>query len=451
MISKEILKATRVFRTLTQRDSPKLVLMEGPVNCNRSCDYCVVPKRWDKEKTSTVAQTCKQIDWAINEGFNVLNYVGGETLAQCPRKGDIISERRSMCPGGLMVSDSIVRQKEEPFRTKEGITFKEQTERVLKHASKNGMITNITTNGDFVDFPTIAGLKRSGLDSLSLSLHSLNDSSIAHVISTARMAAKEKIVPIVNVVFTKDRTDDISKIAETCMANGILFSTAVVQERGGGFSSIPQDSQIPTSEQQEEVFKKLIELKKKGFVRDNINYLKNATSFKNNSWKCNPKTDSFVHVRNIEEGKAGVCSETALRFPVNTLHLKDGEWRKSKKDLIDKCPGCTYTCYYESENPSLKGDFRTFLNYLLIKSGQAGLVKLMGKMSLGNKMSEIKSIPQSKEEIFQKEYKREHKSLFGKAKRMTSTLAHYGLGITFMAAFIGYALISSVKIRKHHR
>ena len=448
---KEVFKKLQTLRDLGKPSSPKVLIVEGPVNCNRNCSYCKVPKRWNKEKASTVDQTCEQINWGFDEGFRVLLYVGGETLAKCPRKNDIISEKHHMCPHGVKVYDSIVRQKEEPFRTKEGITFEENTKRIIKHAHKKGFVTNVTTNGDFVDYPTIAGLKESGLDSLSFSVHSPNENSLARIISSARMAAKERIVPIVTVVFTKDRAEAIPKIAEMCAANGILFSTALVQERGGGFSTVPKDpkeSQIPTPEQQKVVFDRLKKLKKKGYIRANLKYLNNAPNFPDNSWKCNPDTNAFAHIRATGNGKVGVCAEAPLRFNVNKVHLKDEKWKETKKDFVDKCPGCLYGCNYESENQDLKGDLRTFLNMLLIKTGQAGLVRFMGQRSLGKKVSEVKPIPQSEQEKFQKEYKKEFKSIYSKAKRTVSYAVDFSINSTILTLFVVVGLIKGRSPKK---
>lgn len=437
---KEVFKKLQIVKDLGKPDSPKTLVIEGPVNCNRHCSYCKVFERWDRKTASTVKQTCEQVDWGIREGFKVLIYVGGESLARCPRKGEpikYIGKHVSPCALTRVTYDKIIIQKDEPFRTKEGITFEEHAEKIVEHAHKKGMVVNVTTNGDFVDSQVIARLKKAGVDSLSFSAHSDSEKSLDSIISKARMAAKEKIVPIVSVVFTKDRVEAIPKIAETCAANGVLFATTIVQERGGGFSATPEESQIPTTEQQKVVFEKLKTMKKNGFVRTNLSYLNNAPNFPDNSWKCSPEADACVHIRATGNGEVGVCSETPLRFQANKIQLKDDQWRKTKRDFVDKCPGCLYGCNYESENQNLKGDLRTYLNMLLIKSGQANLVRLIGKASLGKKLSEIKLIPESREELIQKKHKKET-SIYGRTKRGLEYMAGIGIDILALGVLVTY-------------
>jgi pyruvate-formate lyase-activating enzyme len=439
---KEILtKVNRTFNALKHPGSPTLALMEGPVNCNRSCSYCIVPKRWDADKTSTLEQTYEQIDWLYSQGFSILNYVGGETFAKCPQVGDVISETRFICPHtGQVYLIHNERATSAPFRTKEGITFEEHTLEVIKYANKKGMLTVVTTNGDFTNYFSIAKFKKAGLDVLTFSLHSVNEKSLEHIISCARMAAKEGIIPIVSVVFTEDRADIVNKVARTCAANGILFSTAIVQERGGGFSAIPEESKIPIPELQRKVFDELLILKKKGFVRTNKNYLQNATNFPNNSWKCNPETNAFVHIRALEKGKLGVCSEKSTSIQIEDTNLRDEKWKKTKRDLVEKCEGCLYACHYESENPSLKGDIPTLVNMGLIKLGQSELVKKMGKKAVNKDPNDINPIPLSEDEKFQIKYKKDQ-GLFGKTKRFALSTINAAGNIALLSTLIGYGLI----------
>ncbi len=444
-MTKETLRTIQLINMVRQPNPRRLALMEGPTNCNRHCNYCVVPKRWDKEKASTVEETCRQIDWLYGEGFRILNYVGGEPLAISHPLGAKIPQPIRMCPyfDGRMATEQPEERIERtaPFRTKEGLTFEEHTERVIEYATKKGMVTNLTTNGDFVDYFNVKRLKKAGLDILTFSLHSINENSLRHLVGGARMAAKEGIIPIISVVFTKDRADEITKIAEICTANGILFSTAVVQERGGGFSAVPQESNIPNQDQQRVVFDRLLKLKRKGFVRTNTKYLQDTTKYPDNSWKCDPQTDSFVHIRACGKGKVGVCSETPTDFQAGNFHLEDEAWRKTKQRLVDKCSGCLYACHYESENQDVRGDLRTYLNMLLIKSGHAGLVKALGKKALGKRFGEIKPIPLSNEEEFGIRVKKANKLLSKIQSGVNGLLASsLELGVV-LPIVIGYGLI----------
>lgn len=342
---KELAVAARVLEPQGQA----LAILEGPTGCNRAgtCDYCTVPLRWDAEKASTLEQTFNQIDWIYDQGFRVLGYVGGEPLTPF-------------------------------FKTKEGITFREHTLEVVKYASAKGMLVNVTTNGDYVDRNILKQLKKAGLDTLTFSLHSISDAGIEKILKGARMAAEEKIPPIVSVVFTSERTGSIPKIAEKCAENGIIFATTIVQEYGGGFSATQTESKIPSVEQQREVFEKLKKLKQAGFIRNNMNYLEHAVDFPNNSWKCDPNRDKSISVRGEGQGKILVCSEVNTDYQIGEINLKDEKWRTHKQELVHNCKNCLYSCTFESQNPNLKGDNEMLVVMGLIKSGHAELVRDLG-------------------------------------------------------------------------
>ena len=352
---KEVFPIPKPLSALKEFLSPngkRLALLEGPSGCNRSCSYCTVPQRWNAEKASTLNQTRSQIDWLYNQGFRALQYVGGEPLT--------------------------------PFiRTKEGLTFQQHTLGVVEYASRErGMLVNVTTNGDYVDEGVLKKLKQAGVDTLTFSLHSDNEAGIRKIIKGAKMAAEAKIPPIVSVVFTSDRTDSIPEIAQRCAENGIIFATTVVQEYGGGFSAIPQQSQIPTIEQQKKVFQKLKKLKEAGFIRNNINYLEHATDFPNNSWKCDPDKDSFISIQGEGQGKISVCSEVHTGFKVGEINLGDKKWRKEKQQLVHNCNNCLYSCTFESQNPNLMGDFATLAVMSHIKAGNVEAMRALGKRAI---------------------------------------------------------------------
>lgn len=411
----EIEKAWGAFKAVRGVSPHSLALMEGPKNCNRACSYCKVPNRWNAELASTVAETHKQIDWLYSQGFRVLNYVGGEPLAGAQFEGGVVAGHYAMNQYGCFYLEKDYTKKLVPFTTKEGLTFVKHTLSVVKYASRKGMFTNVTTNGDFLDNSYYLGqIKRAELDMLTLSLHSVNEASLRNIVGKARAVAQAGIIPLVSVVFTKDRTDAIPKIARTCAANGILFSTAIVQEIGGGFSAVPNESQIPTLEQQRKVFESLLRLKRVGFVRDNRRYLNDAINFPGNSWKCNLEKDAFVHIRSEGKGEIGVCSEVRTGFDTD-VDLKSDEWRQRKRRLVESCEGCLYSCYFESENPDLRGDLRTFINMALIKLGRAGLVRRLGQKVVGSS-SEILPVPQSGLEKEQAEINNYYK-LHNKLKR----------------------------------
>ncbi len=345
---KELIREIRTAKDVAfPKEGRRLALMEGPTNCNRDCSYCTVPQRWDSKKTSTLDQCRTQVNWLYDQGYRILNYFGGEPLSP-------------------------------HLKTKEDITFADHTLGIVRHAAEKGMRVNVTTNGDFVTEEVLDDLHNAGLDMLTLSLHTLTNAGVSHLMKGAHMAAERKIVPDVNVVFTNDRVLVIPQIAVLCAQNGILFSTSVVQEYGGGFSSVPEQSKIPTPEQQRDVFSRLLFLKRAGFIRNNTNYLEDAPEFPGNSWKCDPEQDSFVHVHSEGEGEIGVCLEVRTGFQIGDTQLDSEQWRSAKRDLVEGCHDCLYNATFGTQNPNMRGDIPTLINMFLIRSGHARLVEIRG-------------------------------------------------------------------------
>lgn len=354
MIAELAPRPIKALKTVLGPNGERLALLEGPTGCHRDCSYCADPKKFNTENASILEQTFRQIDWIYDQGFRVLQYVGGEPLSQ-------------------------------HFITKEGKTFFEHTLRVVRYASEKGMLVNVSTNGDFVNEDMLMQLKEAGIDTLTFSLHSRSEGGLRYILERAKMAAKAKIPPIVSVVFTSDRTDEIPKIARRCAENGILFATTIVQEYGGGFSAVPAESKIPSPEQQRKVFDALIPLKKAGFVRNNMNYLRHAPDFPGNSWKCDPNKDPFIQIRAVGEGEIGVCSEVHTKFKVGEIDLKEKKWRDVKRDFVNNCNNCLYSCTFESQNPDLKGDLPTIAMMGFIKSGESGWVEGLGQHVVGKR------------------------------------------------------------------
>lgn len=409
-------------------------------------------KNWDPESASTLTETYGQIDEIYKKGFRVLNNLGGETLATCARKGEIVSGgyKRVHCLVGVVChiedpDNPIIRAEEEPFRTKDGLTFAEHATAVIDYASKKGMVTNITSNGDFLtpeNYSTLEKLKKAGLDFMILSDHSKGVAGFKNLVAKARAIANEGIVPMISRVFTKDRVDTIPLFARTCVANGVLFSTSLVQEIGQGFSKVPAESQIPTAEQIQEVFQELQKLKRTGFVRNNLNYLTCAQNFPNNSWRCDPEKDTFIHVRaQGEKGDIGVCPEIRTGFNT-TIDLNSDEWRQRKKELVDKCRGCLFSCYFECENPDFRSDLSTLLPIMLIRSGHAGSARWLGRRAVGKDV--IIDVPESDLERTQIRWKH-YDSLEYRIRSTTSDLVDTVAGYATMAVVIPAVILYGAK------
>ena len=270
------------------------------------------------------------------------------------------------------------------MKTKEDITFAEHTLGVVRYAAEKGMRVNVTTNGDYVKEDILEQLRDAGVDMLTFSLHTLTNPGLDRLIKGARMATDKGIIADINVVFTNDRVDILSKIAAKCAENGVLFSTSVVQEYEGGFSSVPEHSKIPTPEQQREVFEQLFALKRSGFVRNSTNYLTDAPEYPENSWRCSPEQDAFAYMRSEGEGEIGVCLEAHTDYKIGDTQLDDEKWRRDKRSLVANCNNFLYNGTFGTQNSTMRGEMGTYTNMLVIKAGQAERVEERGKRAVAN-------------------------------------------------------------------
>ncbi len=337
-------------------DAHRFANIEANRDCNRDCSYCLVPKKYNREQELTVDETLQQVDWLYDNDYRFLSYLGGEPLAPAQTNGR--------------------------FVTKEGISQVEHTLRVVEYANKKGMTVNVTTNGDYVSKDTIKNLKKVGLDSLSFSLHSYSKNGLEHLVKGAKMAAEEGIVPTIQTVLTNTRADDFPGIAAHVAQNGILFGFGIVQEKGGSFSKAQEVSLIPTVEQQKEVFKALLRLKSFGMIRNSKSYLEDAPGYPNNSWTCDPETDTFIHIG--AGGSVDVCSDVRTNLKTADIRLlsDDQNWREIKRARVQSCGDCLYHCCYEMEHPDIKGDIPMYGVMMLIKTGHPELAEKWGEYAV---------------------------------------------------------------------
>lgn len=342
-------KVPSAYATFRDSNGRRYANLETNRDCNRSCSYCMVPQQYKQSEEATLAENFTQIDWLHSKGFRVMGFLGGEPLA--------------------------------PFRTKENITFEDHTVEVVKHASDKGMIVNVTTNGDFLNENNIQRLKKAGLDSIQLSLHTKNKPGLEHLIKGGKLAARAGIIPSINVVFTTDIAERFPAVAGKVAENGLLFSTSVVQEKGGGLSSTPEDSAVPTADEQKSVFDALLRLKNYGFVRNNRNYLTHAVDYPNNSWTCDPEKDNFLHIG--AGGTLDVCSDVRTDIKAIDMDLESDDWRELKRKLVKNCGDCLYNCFYESQNPNILGDASTYMVMMMIRTGHAETAERFGKFAVG--------------------------------------------------------------------
>lgn len=346
---KEISTALQILKEWKRKDGHRFANFEGNRDCNRRCEYCDVPENYDPEQELTVDETLRVIDWLHNQGYRLMSWVGGEPLA--------------------------------PFITKEGITFFDHSLQVIQHGTKKGMIFNLSTNGDYLTEDKVGGLRKAGLQSITLSLHTFTKSALDHLIKGAKMAAQEKIVPTINVVLMTKTAEIIPGIAAEVARNGIPFSSGVVQEKEGGFSRGSKESLLPSLEEQISVFRALLRLKSFGFVRPGRGYLERAPDYYPNNWRCDPENDAFIHIG--AGGTVDVCSDVRTGIKVAELDTLDNpQWREEKRILVKNCGNCLYQCFYDAQNPKFGGEVAFGGVAVLIRAGQARLAREWGQFAV---------------------------------------------------------------------
>ncbi len=355
-----LFKLSEMARQFGSKDGHRFAAIEGNRDCNRSCSYCAVPSKYLREREATVDETCQRVDWLYDQGYRLLTYLGGEPLAEPKDVGNNPDDR---------------------FVTKEGFTFFEHTLQVINHASNKGMAVNITTNGDYLDSDKVTALKKAGLDTISLSLHTFTETGLNHLLRGGRLAAQVGIIPTIHTVFTADRTGQLPDMAAKVAQNGMLFGFGIIQEKGGDFSNRQQSSLVPSVEQQKEVLGKFLRLKTFGFVRNNRNALLHATDFYPNNWTCDPERDAFIHIG--ADGRVSVCSDIRTGLQVADIQsLDDSKWRDLKRVKVASCGNCFYHCYYEAQNPAVAGDIPMAAVALLIRGGRADIAEKWGQFAV---------------------------------------------------------------------
>lgn len=289
------------------------------------------------------------VDWLHNQDYRLISWIGGEPLA--------------------------------PFTTKEGITFFDHSLQLIQHATKKGMIFNLTTNGDYLTEDKVEQLRKAGLQSLTLSLHTFTKPALDHLTRGAKMAAQTRIVPTINVVLTTKTAEIIPGIAAEVARNGIPLSFGLVQEKGGGFSKRGKESLVPPLEEQIRIFRALLRLKSFGLVRPGRRYLEEAPSYYPNNWKCRPENDAFIHIGS--GGTVNVCSDIRTGMTVAELDTLDNpRWREEKRIKVEDCGGCLYQCYYDAQNPKFRGEVAFAGVAVLIRAGQARLAREWGQFAV---------------------------------------------------------------------
>ncbi len=273
--------------------------------CNLSCSFCNA--RNDAGKELSLAEWKKAIDILYNMGVRNLSINGGEAL------------------------------------------LREDIGEIVDYASnKKGCVTWLFTNATLLTDANLKNLK--GLDFLCASLNGMPDDkpeSFLNLLQNLKKCEKYGISPALLAVITQENIDEIYNMAIKSVENNVLFDFGIIQDMGGMFSA--QGGGLrPNPDKLKPLFKKLANLRAKtGKVLPSYKLLHSAAEFyRKNNWKCPQKKNPFIVV-NVD-GRLMPCQEFITDISIfDVKTLSDERFVTFKKKIIDDCPGCAWTCYYQ--------------------------------------------------------------------------------------------------------
>ena len=276
--------------------------------CNLRCPFCAAPLHRYKELSPN--QWCKALDTLSDLGVQVLSFVGGEpTLYK-----------------GLLD--------------------------VLGYAHSKGFVTVLHSNMTDVKSNFVQRLANTGVDALEASIDSLNGilpKSSLHVLDILNEARDQGVIPIVCTVITKSNIEQVPEIAQRVTEAGFAYVVAVYQTVGGQFST-HNPALIPSHSEIERLFNFLIKIKKKtALIKNSYHFFRNPQIHNIQTWHCNGSEDTWIAIDS--DGTVMPCQEYRSKISIFDFQkpYKVAGWRQQKTSITNACKGCSYHCYFESE------------------------------------------------------------------------------------------------------
>jgi MoaA/NifB/PqqE/SkfB family radical SAM enzyme len=295
----------KIFRCAFQSGTTPFASLFITRRCNCSCAFCRVPASAGIELSAD--QWKRAIDILCAMGVRNISFNGGEPL------------------------------------------LREDAGEIISYASREkGCITWLFTNAMLLEEPRLKAFK--DLDFLCASPPDLTGSqALPHPRFFRELKKCEKfgISPAFLATITADNVDIIYDIALLCVGNNILFDFGLIQDVGGLFSSQEGISK-PDAQQLKPLFKKLGNLRAKtGKILPSYKLLRKAAEFyRKNSWKCPVKKNPYIVVD--ADGTLMPCQEYSSSISIfDITSLSDERWIKMKRKIIEQCPGCSWTSYYQ--------------------------------------------------------------------------------------------------------
>jgi MoaA/NifB/PqqE/SkfB family radical SAM enzyme len=322
-------KLSLLFRTLRCAGSPyqySSILFTR--RCNLRCDYCQVP--FAESRDIPLGQWKAIVDEMARFRVPLLAIAGGEPLM----RDDLYD--------------------------------------LIAHVHQRKIISVLVSNFARIGPKVTRELTRAGLDALVGSVHDghalgRDGSNSAKVVQELAFARTLGIMPIIEFVVTPRNLDQVIPSCHDILDRGIFFYPELVQRVGGSFSTRDHDGEPLDEARTLAVFRQLVQLKRRRFlVLSPYPFLENAHLYFNGRWRCPADKEKWLYIKN--DGTIMVCQE----FPTNVSFFRyraalvTGEWQTLKREIVRRCPGCYYNCYYSNSAIGLLGSVREARSFVRI-------------------------------------------------------------------------------------
>lgn len=230
-------------------------------------------------------------------------------------------------------------------------------EGLVRYIASEDHIAAITSNGTLLTEQKVDRLARSGLSILTLSVDSYKDFGKHEFNKTARIlerAGSKGVIPVIHCVITSTNANAVPDLAEKTVQRGIFFSCSLYQAIGG-IQSRQVDHLVPDVHDVKQVFHHLKRLKRRtGMVKTTLAYMNSFERYFPHRWHCNPISANWVAVHS--DGTLLACCEWSTGISVFDIKsVLDSEWDHARKQVMERCPGCYYECYF-SEHEVYRAD-----------------------------------------------------------------------------------------------
>ena len=235
--------------------------------------------------------------------------------------------------------------------------IREDTYDIIAHISQTRkaipwLISNFTT----ISETKIDRLSEAGLLFLTASLDSLSEIGIKSdesVLDLLEYAKSKGIICTTITVIHRDNIHEIPDIMQKVTERGFIFDVGFYQNVDGLFSSSDSGLKVQDCTLLESLRKHMRKHKiKTGLVAPSWGFLNSDLAmYREMSWKCPATKDSYLVINN--DGRLMPCQEYVSNINILDIDSLDNpQWRREKADIVNRCSGCYYGCYYQKVNIS---------------------------------------------------------------------------------------------------